>query len=683
LSSAGLPDPPTRESGLWRTLRSLLRTLKAFLKGREEKEEAARERRQPTVSPPRTARPRRARPSPPQPPEAQPAPAEEVGVVVFPLRLDLEPPLDRYVNVELHDPATEEPVAVDRPLRAGRRYEVALDIGPLSASSIVQDPEAFPSQKLPPSLNGHWLEVGLASTSFDVPDRIAHFFLPKVGAGWVCDCEPGGEHTCSPDQRRDQLRLGITAPSEPGPGQFRISIYFERNVVQTLATAADVAAGEDPDPRGGVVAVIDYTLSARLTDLDGLEPRLASVVVNETPGGTHMLVFKGAGDQTLSLSFSEGQLTTAMSEARSLLLDAQVETIGNSRRNRLEAGNRKGPAELRADLTRLAVAGSRYWNALFGVVGDPLEAAGRAKSDVIQIARVPSSAFVFPWAMVYDLPVGAAQAGFTYCPLIEDWDGRAPLVPDDAAECPHADEHRGASNLVCPYGFWGFRYVIEQPASTGNRSAPVTVGASPPSSLIVAESLQLDGKESDRHLGELKRLLPAFAQQRATSRDQVGKDLADPGLELAYFYCHGKDGGSNQSPFLEVGKKDEIPPEQIVAWHRTTWGETPGHWGTTKPLVFLNGCHTAELTPQSPVNFVDSFSQVGASGVVGTEITLDQAMAGEFAEVFFGHFGGDPGRGVGDALRRTRLHFLAKGNVLGLAYVAYCRAELELGAVPA
>jgi hypothetical protein len=597
-----------------------------------------------------------------------------------PLQVEREPPPDRYVNVELHDPAAERPIAGNQPLRAGRDYEVTLDIGTPSVNSIVQDGEVFPSRHLPPSRDGHWLEVGLASTSFEVPDRIAHLFLPQVGASWVCDCEPGGEHTCSPDQRRDQLRFCIRAPAEPGPGQFRISVYFERNVVQTLVASADVAEEDDPDPQGGVVAVTDYTLSARLTDLNRLEPRLASVVVNETPSGTHLLVFKGAGDQTLSLSFTEGQLTTAMSEARSLLLDMQVETIGNSRRNRLGAGNRKKPAELREDLTRLAVAGGRYWNALFGVVGDPLEAAGKAKSDVIQIARVPSSAFVFPWAMVYDLPIGAAQAGFTYCPLIEEWDGTAPLVPDAAAECPHAAEHRGASNLVCPYGFWGFRYAIEQPASTGNRSAPLTVGVSPPSSLIVAESLQLDGKETDRHLGELQRLLPAFAQQRATSRDQVGEDLADPGLELAYFYCHGKEGGSNQTPFLEVGKDDEIPPEQIVAWHRTTWGETPGHWSTTKPLVFLNGCHTAELTPQSPVNFVDSFSQVGASGVVGTEITLDQAMASEFAEVFFGHFGGDPGLGVGEALRRTRLHFLAKGNVLGLAYVAYCRAELELGA---
>lgn len=687
MNAAGLPEPPTRGNSLWRIIRSLVNTLRdlfgaAARGGLPDKEQEGR------PMPKRgRGRPQSRRGAESAPPPAGKAPEPEgrdyatLGTIeVSSPELEPKAPPARFVNVELLDPETGTPTGSDCPLRAQRGYEVVVDIGPLSAASIVHDPEAFPSEHLPQSETGHWLQVGLASTNFEVPPQVADIFLPRVGAAWACDCDPGGKHTCSPEQRRDQLRLPITAPSEPGPGQFRISIYFERNVVQTLLTSADVVAEDDHEGRGRVVAVTDYTLSARLTDLDDLEPRLASVVVNETPSGTHLLVFKGSEDNTVNITFSEGQLSTAMREARSLLLDMHVDRVGTSRKNRLKRGNRKGPAELREDLTRLAIAGSGYWTALFGVAGNQLETAGEANSSVIQIARVPSSVFVFPWSMVYDLPLGSAQADFTLCPLIDEWDGEAPLVADDVSECPHAAEHRGLSNVICPFGFWGFRYAIEQPASTANQSAPRSVGAEPPSSLVIAESLKLDRGETDRHLGQMASLLPEFAQHRADSRDQVGEDLGDPELEIAYFYCHGKDGGANQKPFLEVGKADEIPPEQIVAWHRTSWREQPGHWSSTKPLVFLNGCHTAELTPQSPVNFVDCFSQVGASGVIGTEITLDQAMAGEFAEVFFGHFGGPDGLGVGDALHRTRLHFLAKGNVLGLAYTSYCRAKLSLAA---
>ena len=42
--------------------------------------------------------------------------------------------------------------------------------------------------------------------------------------------------------------------------------------------------------------------------------------------------------------------------------------------------------------------------------------------------------------------------------------------------------------------------------------------------------------------------------------------------------------------------------------------------------MLLNGCHTAELAPLTPVNFVDAFSDASAGGMIGAEITLAQAM---------------------------------------------------------
>lgn len=592
----------------------------------------------------------------------------------------MEPSLEevpRYLNVGILEPGGEAPLSPDRPLLAAREYELRLDIGVLAPDSLVVDPESVPAPLLPRREDGHWLEVGLASVSFGVPDRPAHIFLPTGGAAWTCSCAPGEKHSCGPAERDPYLRLPIVTPRQARGSELRISLYYENNVIQSMKMSADIAE-EGGEERGGVAVAVDYTLDHRLTGLEEVEPRLASIIVNESADGTHLLVFKGATEVTIPLHPTEGQLTRAMEDVRELMLDLHIRRIGNAEpENRLEPGNRKRPPELRDDLVRLARLGFRYWSALFGQAGDQLIDAGDSASNTIQIARVPSSLFVFPWAVIYDLPLGAEDAGHAFCPLIEEWDGSTELMPDDLTACPHAEAHKSTPNVICPFGFWGFRYAIEQPASTNNRPAARQVGISPPLSMVVARSLILDQGETTRHLGELEKRLPGFGQASASSRDEVGELLADPALEVAYFYCHGRTV-ERALTALEVGYSDLIPPEQIVAWHMAEWRNVKDHWTKTKPLVFLNGCHTAELTPQSPVNFVDSFSQVGASGVIGTEITMDQAMAGEVAEVLFGHLNAGSDLGVGEALRRTRLHFLAKGNVLGLAYTAYCSADLAL-----
>ncbi len=587
-------------------------------------------------------------------------------------------PAPRYLNVVVAGEDGWKPHPPTRPLMAGGTYDLLLDIGALSSDSIVEDPDAVPAEQLPPREQGHWLELGIVSTDFVVSHLLRHLFLPSEGPAWICDCEPGGAHRCSSGERRYTIRFGLKVPVEPGPAHARITLYFENNVVQSLRMSADVIAANEPAAPGRVAAVTDYTLSERLADVDRLEPRLASFVVNEMSRGTHLLVFKGGDDKTVPIAFSEGQLTAAMGEMRELLLDVQIKKIGNHRESRLLPGNRKSPDDLRADLTRLAEAGADFWTALYGVAGDPLIQAEEGESRTIQIARVPSSVFVFPWAAVYDLPLGSPEEGYQYCPLIENWDGEAALVPVGATDCPHAAEHRSVENVICPFGFWGFRYAIEEPASTENRTAPLSVNAAAPLSLAVAKSLELDAAETERHLEELGRRLPGFDQTTAASRTEVQERLAEPKLEIAYFYCHGRAATESAKACLEVGKADRIEPRQIVSWRRTAWNEVPDHWLRTKPLVFLNGCHTADLSPQTPVNFVDCFSQVGASGVVGTEITLEQKMASEASEVFFGYLAATPGLGAGEALRRTRLHFLGKGNLLGLAYTTYCRAELTL-----
>src|SRR4029077_6574092 len=76
----------------------------------------------------------------------------------------------------------------------------------------------------------------------------------------------------------------------------------------------------------------------------------------------------------------------------------------------------------------------------------------------IQIARV--TRVVFPWALVYDIPHELAST-WTLCPLLADWASRREQLAAYPDSCPHSDAHH--ANVLCPYGFWGFRHLIEQP----------------------------------------------------------------------------------------------------------------------------------------------------------------------------------------------------------------------------
>jgi hypothetical protein len=608
------------------------------------------------VRPPRPASKPRRIPSPTMPRRLErrpPAPA--------PSPAPREAPERRVVNLAVLRSDFRR-IPADRPLEPAKDHFLRLDIGPPGRDSVVRAPTAFPVQHLPPSTTGHWLEVGVASAEFSVAAEIFHLFLPRRGPSWVCPCEPGGPHTCRPGQREPFLLIPVRTPGS-GSASLRVAVWFLTSVVQSLVLVADVGT------EGAHAAHVDYTLTEDLTDLDEVEPRAVSVVTNARHDGTHALVFN-AGSGEVGFTLAEGQLITAMDELRGLLLDVHIERIGNSRKSRLDKRNGKPPKAFAADLERLARAGWRLWAALFAQQREAMVAAlGTAAT--IQVARVPSSMFVYPWSCVYDLPLDAVPE---LCPMVAEWEGGAPLLDGYPTECPYHERHRPKDTL-CPFGFWGVRHRIEQPSSTGGRRMPRTVQAPADPEVVLVRSTALDERLARDHAAGVQAALPGFRLTEVTSRDGACAELAAHDLALVEFYCHGR--GEPERHWLEVGRDEQIHPEQIATWTVTDWLPMDRHWSTSAPLVVLNGCHTAELTPQSPVSFVDQFAAANAGGVVGTEVTLEQPMAGEAAERLLRHFaGGDVG--VGEALRRMRLDLLAKGNLLGLAYTAYCSADLKL-----
>src|SRR5262249_29469564 len=95
------------------------------------------------------------------------------------------------------------------------------------------------------------------------------------------------------------------------------------------------------------------------------------------------------------------------------------------------------------------------------------------------------------------------------------------------------------------------------------------------------------------------------------------------------------------------------------------------------PLVLLNGCGTVGFSPDALSPFVEALvNDRGASGVVGTEITIVEPLAAEAAMTVLGSF--LAGTAAGAAILAMRRELLAKNNPLGLVYTLYSAGDLTL-----
>jgi hypothetical protein len=203
----------------------------------------------------------------------------------------------------------------------------------------------------------------------------------------------------------------------------------------------------------------------------------------------------------------------------------------------------------------------------------------------------------------------------------------------------------------------------------GGPDLPSTIACQPDPQLVVAVSTdpKLIGRAP--HEETLKALFKGFGWNYADNRSDTLALLRDAKAELVYFYCHG--GVHMDRPWLQVG-----PPNERVI-DRGDFRREGIKWTEPQPLVFINGCHTTALTPERAIEFVSALMEnAQASGVIGTEITVFEPLATEFAHQFLPRFlAGVP---AGEAIRSSRLVLLKNGNPLGLVYIPFVLASLQV-----
>ncbi|MFC8190870.1 hypothetical protein ACFUMH_04300 [Cellulomonas sp. NPDC057328] len=553
-------------------------------------------------------------------------------------------------------------------------YVLQVSIGPRRDGTIVVNAASLRVELLEPSSEGWWFDVVVSSADVALDADAAcagRLFVPFDGPGWVCPCAPERPHECRPEDRRPAHEVPFQTHVGTGVSELRCTVYHRGSVVQSLHVVLPVGV---PDGEHlGLHAEVDYALAEDLARAAELPQRRVAVLTNDSGSGTHTIVVKGVGQPAVQTHISESgaaQLLQALRQKLTLI------TLGeDGRKSQYDTDNAAGPGHFRQALQGLARLGSQLWTAAVRTHGDREALRGALRgSSVIQVSRVTSS--VFPWSAVYDI-ARTLDGAWVPCGLLDELG----LLNEHPDRCPYETTHE--MNTLCPFGFWGIRHQIEEPASVLSGTLPTVIPMPAGPRLATVRSLNLETGLSAQHLEDLQSALGGtFSLLDCDSRDDLLDALRAP-LPLVYFYSHGRVGVVEDTsltvPYLELGQHERFSPGDLDAWAQ---GERwqPQTWRDVPPLIFLNGCNTAELTPERLVSFVEDFAGMYASGVIGTEISVHQHVAGEIARRFLSYLI-QPGATVGGSLRKARLDMLAKGNLAGLAYTAFCSADLEL--VPA
>lgn len=616
-----------------------------------------------------------------------------------------------------HANAADKTLEPDEPLLTGKSYYFWLNIG-REHEDAIGSPTPIDLDKLPQeavlTVAIFAFENELVITS---GNDVGQLKIQKDNTVKVV-AQPARKLRLSPDAPAnyvdDFLLFPISVPKKEGTYRLRCNIYCSQVLVQSYVVSANVktAAARIPEAYS---KKLDYVLSQslRADHLASLttEPNRLSLMLNNNGDGTHSFRFLGADGNDLykdDAQIDGQELSDFLSQARGAMHKVSwgdtkpwdPEQNLNYRYERAEFD----PKKLALDLAYLARAG---WRIYAGFAAHLKKTAAEleqllATPGLLQIALKLSPRAVLPAAVVYDYAWKPEKfaANFettewelctTFAAAIEQ--ARAGGPPLEECECFKggcrlkkmiADVRKPGSRLtlnslppmICPSGFWGYRHALGLPLTLDgtNTDIPPVIDFKNDLEFVACVSTDEQFVQRDPHLTRLRALKPNLKFNRDEDYDSVVVRLKSTTPHFVYFYCHGGTR-TNNHPYLEIGDDDQIAPENLL-------GEGIS-WQGPHPLVFINGCHTTSLNPEISLDFVSSFvQQNGAAGVVGTEITIFEPLATNFAEECLSRFIGaaphNENMPLGKAVRGARLALLQQGNPLGLVYIPYAVASLRL-----
>lgn len=455
-----------------------------------------------------------------------------------------------------------------------------------------------------------------------------------------------------------------------------VDVFYRGHLLQSRRTEFKVVqhAGEELPASAWPVqdGYITFTRTAHLT-------REALVPLDNSPRRLTILAERDASYQYIGIRVYDNS-GDSLTPRPSALTDRSLGPLLDGLRKRLletmeayAGGIGAEEGTLTKYLVLLAGAGFTFYNLLPGLRnthgpsgrGQWLQTALRP-GDVIQIAPLSAQVSV-PWELVYERPIHSYDERRSK--LCRTFREHGP----DPTDCPHHDD----ANVVCPHGFWGYRYIIEQLPCRVERNA-TSIRQELPLLIFNNRPLQLTaltyntGELFARHWQNLRSLATEEQLQLHQVMHWDGADefFTNRGTlaNLVYFYTHGGKNDIGQ-PYLQISDGSRITINDLEAWNV--------NWRQEQPLVVLNACESADYSPDDYESLILFFSQRGAVGVIGTQCAVKEKLADAFILPFFAQFLRQ--MPAGEALFAARRQLLYDHlDPRGLAYSLFAAAEVKL-----
>jgi hypothetical protein len=534
------------------------------------------------------------------------------------------PSEQRFFVAELEGRPAGEPLRKDDP------YTIAFSVGPESASALAQSD--FPDETLAAAdrnVSVFDLTVQLDSDDFEIfGGSTRQLQVPRTG------------------RSLGKARFGI-APRRDGDCELVASVHYNGNFVHQMVLTIPVGAGE--------LAPVEIATRGRPPDsAAALEPRDISIILEPAPAGGFVCTAMGPVAGRAMLPITATELAAAVDAARQAMMSVIQSAAGGEFvfQTRVDIPGEAQDTALRT----LARAGSRLFQQLFlhpaagadaRVVGEWLR--GFAMDPNLRLTvQVVADHAPLPWAMLY---LGDASDG-----AVLDWNN-----------------------------FLGMRHIVEQlPLQMSLATVDNEILSTPRLSVSVNVNTSIDAAQGvtlvaghQKYWADAAEAWSGLTLVPRSTTGEVVRAFANghTGDQVVYFYCHATAGGQvNSDPddaAIIMGIGDSVTVADLNLDAPTTV-LLPGN-----PLVFINACESADLSPLFYNGFVPYFMAKGARGVIGTECKTPMLFAIEWANAFFNRF--LDGAPVGETVLDLRQNFLRQhGNPLGLIYAVHCDADTRI-----
>jgi hypothetical protein len=573
-------------------------------------------------------------------------------VVTVPAEEPTPPSGPRYLNTGIFRVGEAEPMTGSESPPPGR-YELGANVGSFWGPGTPG--VSFPDQLLEQEFEEDTLvcQLSVDSTTAQLESTFAPLPVPRTGDGPL-------------------VRLPVVFPA-PGRHALDAHLFYKGHLLQSRRL--DVTVGESAQPAGEPSAPRQdgYVTFTRAHALEpdtaqrlAASPRRLTILADRDPNAENIVMrfFRVGGAEYDELAQSPTTLTTGSLKTAVDLVRTELGATMLA-----YSGGIGGQVEvLEERLGRLAYVGRSFYRALVPEDLQLREPDGRSDGgpepgSIIQVDPLSPQLGV-PWEVLYEREVEKYRKGRTrLCPTFAQ---HGPAAED----CPSS----GDAKVVCPYGFWGYRYIVEQLPARVERGQP----ARPLEELVRnGGGLHLSAFVSTQlasvptHLGNLEGLAPSppldlVRIDSFTGAEEALKGEGGCASDVLYFFTHGGRDEFGE-PCLAVGADDMLTYVDLDAWKIQL---------ARNPLVVLNACETAAYSPDDFENLIRFFVQRGAAGVVATQCDIKEQLADAMIVPFFASFFSRVP--AGQAMFAARLGLLRKNDPRGLAYSLFASADVIL-----